>query len=150
MAQTRKLYRSRTDRKLAGVCGGLAQYLNLDVTLIRVLFVVLALLGGPGIVIYGVMWLVVPVEPEGAAYQRGGGGSLHPSARPRSWRTSGPRRLRRRSEPDLAATHGDAAGRCGEGEYAKGESATPWITASLGCVSTAGPSQAGPARQGAG
>jgi phage shock protein C len=67
MAQTRKLYRSRTDRKLAGVCGGLAQYLNTDVTLLRVLFVVLALLGGPGIVIYGVMWLVVPVEPEGAA-----------------------------------------------------------------------------------
>ena len=52
MAQTRKLYRSRTNRKLAGVCGGLAQYFNADATLIRVLFVVLALLGGPGIVIY--------------------------------------------------------------------------------------------------
>jgi phage shock protein C len=47
MAQTRKLYRSRSDRKLAGVCGGLAQYFNLDATLIRVPFVVLALLGGP-------------------------------------------------------------------------------------------------------
>jgi phage shock protein C len=47
MARTRKLYRSRADRKLAGVCGGLAQYLNTDLTLIRVLFVVLALLGGP-------------------------------------------------------------------------------------------------------
>ena len=47
MAQTRKLYRSRTDRKLAGVCGGLAKYFNADATLIRVLFVVLALLGGP-------------------------------------------------------------------------------------------------------
>jgi phage shock protein PspC (stress-responsive transcriptional regulator) len=35
MAQTRKLYRSRTDRKLAGVCGGLAQYFNADPTLIR-------------------------------------------------------------------------------------------------------------------
>jgi phage shock protein C len=41
MAQTRKLDRSRTDRKLAGVCGGLAQYFNADATLIRVLFVVL-------------------------------------------------------------------------------------------------------------
>ena len=41
MAQTRKLYRSRTDRKLAGVCGGLAQYFNADATLMRVLFVVL-------------------------------------------------------------------------------------------------------------
>jgi phage shock protein C len=47
MARTRKLYRSRADRKLASVCGGLAQYLNTDLTLIRVLFVVLALLGGP-------------------------------------------------------------------------------------------------------
>ena len=42
MAQARKLYRSRTNRKLAGVCGGLAQYLSTDATLIRVLFVVLA------------------------------------------------------------------------------------------------------------
>jgi phage shock protein C len=52
MAQTRRLYRSRTNRKLAGVCGGLAQYFNTDATLIRILFVVLALLGGPGLVIY--------------------------------------------------------------------------------------------------
>jgi phage shock protein C len=67
MAQTRRLYRSRTNRKLAGVCGGLAQYFNTDATLIRVLFVVLALLGGPGLVIYLVLWIVVPEEPLGAA-----------------------------------------------------------------------------------
>jgi phage shock protein C len=67
MAQTRKLYRSRTDRKLAGVCGGLAQYFNADPTLIRVLFVVLALLGGPGLVIYLVLWIIVPEEPQGMA-----------------------------------------------------------------------------------
>jgi phage shock protein C len=67
MAQTRKLYRSRTDRKLAGVCGGLAQYFNLDATLIRVLFVVLAVLGGAGVVIYLAMWIIVPNEPQGAA-----------------------------------------------------------------------------------
>ena len=67
MAQTRRLYRSRTDRKLAGVCGGLAQYSNIDATLIRVLFVVLALLGGPGLVIYLLMWILVPEEPEDAA-----------------------------------------------------------------------------------
>ena len=65
MAQTRKLYRSRTNRKLAGVCGGLAQYFNTDATLIRVLFVVLAVLGGGGLVIYVAMWLIVPNEPEG-------------------------------------------------------------------------------------
>jgi phage shock protein C len=63
MAQTRRLYCSRTNRKLAGVCGGLAQYFNTEATLIRILFVVLALLGGPGLVIYLVMWIIVPVEP---------------------------------------------------------------------------------------
>ena len=63
MAQTRKLYRSRTNRKLGGVCGGLAQYFNTDAKLIRVLFVVLALLGGPGLVIYLLMWILVPEEP---------------------------------------------------------------------------------------
>jgi phage shock protein PspC (stress-responsive transcriptional regulator) len=67
MAKTRRLYRSRTDRKLAGVCGGLSQYFNTDATLIRVLFVVLALLGGPGLVIYLLMWILVPEEPEDAA-----------------------------------------------------------------------------------
>jgi phage shock protein C len=67
VAKTRRLYRSRTDRKLAGVCGGLAQYFNTDATLIRVLFVVLALLGGPGLVIYLFMWILVPEEPEDAA-----------------------------------------------------------------------------------
>ena len=49
------------------MCGGLAQYFTLDATLIRILFVVLAVLGGSGIVIYGVMWLVVPLEPQGVA-----------------------------------------------------------------------------------
>jgi phage shock protein C len=63
MAETRKLYRSKTDRKVAGICGGLAQYFNLDATLIRVLFVVLAVLGGSGLVIYLVMWIIVPKEP---------------------------------------------------------------------------------------
>jgi phage shock protein C len=63
MDSTRKLYRSRTNRQLAGVCGGLAQYFNIDATLIRVLFVVLAVLGGSGLVIYLVLWIIVPREP---------------------------------------------------------------------------------------
>jgi phage shock protein C len=67
MAQARRLYRSRTDRKLAGVCGGLARYFNTDATLIRVLVVLLAVLGGSGLVIYLAMWIIVPEEPQGAA-----------------------------------------------------------------------------------
>jgi phage shock protein C len=60
MEEPRKLYRSRNQRMLAGVCGGLAEYFNVDATLIRVLFLVLAVFGGTGLVIYVVMWLIVP------------------------------------------------------------------------------------------
>jgi phage shock protein C len=67
MAETRKLYRSRSNRRVAGVCGGLAQYFNLDPTLIRILFVVLAVLGGSGLVLYVAMWIIVPNEPSAAA-----------------------------------------------------------------------------------
>jgi phage shock protein C len=63
MADVRKLYRSRTNRQVAGVCGGLAEHFNTDATLLRVLFVVLAVLGGSGIVIYVAMWIIVPQEP---------------------------------------------------------------------------------------
>lgn len=63
MDPARRLYRSKTDRKLAGVCGGLARYFNIDATLIRVLFVLLAVLGGSGLVLYVAMWIIVPKEP---------------------------------------------------------------------------------------
>lgn len=52
---------------LAGVCGGLADYFGVDVTLIRVVFVVLAVMGGAGLVIYLAMWLLVPEEPRTVA-----------------------------------------------------------------------------------
>jgi len=65
MAETRRLYRSKSRRMLAGVCGGLAQYFNLDATLIRVLFVLLAVLGGSGLVLYVAMWIIVPNQPCG-------------------------------------------------------------------------------------
>jgi phage shock protein C len=60
MEEPRKLYRSQTQRMLAGVCGGLAEYFNIDATVLRVLFLILAVFGGSGIVIYLVMWIVVP------------------------------------------------------------------------------------------
>ena len=61
----KKLYRSRKDRKLAGVCGGLAEYFDIDPTIIRVIWAVLALCYGTGLLIYLVMALVVPVKPDG-------------------------------------------------------------------------------------
>jgi phage shock protein C len=60
MEEPRKLYRSRSQRMVAGVCGGLAEYFNVDATLIRVLFLVLAVVGGSGLVIYLLMWIIVP------------------------------------------------------------------------------------------
>lgn len=60
----KKLYRSKTDRKIAGVCGGLGQYFDIDPTLIRVAFVLLALPGGlPGVLPYFILWVVIPEEP---------------------------------------------------------------------------------------
>lgn len=58
-----RLYRSRTDRMIGGVCGGLGKYLNMDPTLVRLLFVALALFGGPGLIAYIIMLLIVPEEP---------------------------------------------------------------------------------------
>jgi phage shock protein C len=63
--ETQRLYRSRDERMLAGVCGGLAKYFRIDPTIIRLIFVVLALAGGPGLLIYIIMWIVVPEEPVG-------------------------------------------------------------------------------------
>jgi len=59
----KKLYRSRTDRMLWGVCGGLASYLNMDPTIVRVIAVVSLLVGSLGFWIYIIMALVVPTEP---------------------------------------------------------------------------------------
>jgi phage shock protein PspC (stress-responsive transcriptional regulator) len=59
----KRLYRSRTDRTLAGVCGGIAEYLGWDPTLVRVGWIILTLLGGSGILIYLIMWLVMPEAP---------------------------------------------------------------------------------------
>jgi phage shock protein C len=60
MEEPRKLYRSQTQRMIAGVCGGLAEYFNVDATLIRVLFLILTVFGGTGLAIYLVMWIIVP------------------------------------------------------------------------------------------
>jgi phage shock protein PspC (stress-responsive transcriptional regulator) len=59
--------RSTTDRKLAGVCGGLAQYFGMDATLVRVLWVVLTLVSfGAGIVGYILLWVLAPEDGPGA------------------------------------------------------------------------------------
>jgi phage shock protein C len=61
---TKKLTLSRSDKKIAGVCGGFAEYLELDSTLVRLLWVALAFVGGWGIIAYLVAWIVMPLGPE--------------------------------------------------------------------------------------
>lgn len=60
----KKIYRSRTDRMIAGVCGGFAQYLNLDPTLVRLIMVVLIFARGFGVLAYVVAWILVPERKE--------------------------------------------------------------------------------------
>jgi phage shock protein C len=61
--QTKKLYRSRSDRRIAGVCGGLANYFNIDATLIRLLFVLGLLFVGGTLLAYIILMIVIPEEP---------------------------------------------------------------------------------------
>lgn len=59
----KRLMRPRAGRKIAGVCMGFAEYFDLDVTLIRIVWVVLAICGGSGLVAYLIAWIVMPEEP---------------------------------------------------------------------------------------
>jgi len=59
---SQKLYRSETDRMIAGVCGGLAKYFSVDTTLVRLVFLLLLFLGGSGFLLYFILWIIVPRE----------------------------------------------------------------------------------------
>jgi phage shock protein C len=57
-----RLYRSRSEKMIAGVCGGLGEYFDVDPVLIRLLFVVTALISGVGLLAYIILWIVVPMQ----------------------------------------------------------------------------------------
>jgi phage shock protein C len=59
----KKLALSKTDKKIAGVCGGFAEYLDMDPTLVRLIWVIMALCVGWGVVGYLVAWIVMPAAP---------------------------------------------------------------------------------------
>ena len=59
----RRLTRSTTDKRIAGVCGGLAEYFGVDATAVRLLWVILSILGGAvigGVIAYALAWLIIP------------------------------------------------------------------------------------------
>ncbi len=61
--ESKKLYRSRKDRVLFGVCGGIAEYFNIDPTIVRLVWVIMTLIYGVGILLYIILTLIVPKEP---------------------------------------------------------------------------------------
>jgi len=71
MAEQKRLYRSKTNRIIAGVCGGLGEYLGIDPVLIRLVFVLLAIAGGCGILLYIIAWIIIPIEGAEACCDRG-------------------------------------------------------------------------------
>lgn len=60
-----RLYRSSTDRVIAGVCGGIGEYFEIDSTIVRIVFVILALIHGSGILLYILLWVIIPSEEHG-------------------------------------------------------------------------------------
>ena len=59
----KKLYKSNTDKKIAGVCGGIAEYFNIDATLVRLGWAVFSLLGGSGLLAYIIAAIIMPERP---------------------------------------------------------------------------------------
>jgi len=60
MEQVKKLYRSKTNRIIAGVCGGLGEYFNIDPTIVRLIWILFSLALGAGIITYIIAWLIIP------------------------------------------------------------------------------------------
>jgi phage shock protein C len=69
--QGKRLVRSRNDRMIAGVAGGLAATLNIDPLLVRIVLLALAFMNGFGFMLYVVLWLLVPNEDSAAVDARG-------------------------------------------------------------------------------
>lgn len=59
----KKLYRSKINKKICGVCGGIAEYLNMDPTIIRLILVLLTLAGGSGVIAYIIAAFIIPENP---------------------------------------------------------------------------------------
>jgi phage shock protein PspC (stress-responsive transcriptional regulator) len=70
--------RSSTDKKIAGVCGGFAEYFGLDSTLIRLVWLLAVVIGGTGLLVYIIAWIVMPLAPE--PYPASAAGAPNPRA----------------------------------------------------------------------
>ncbi len=64
MKEMKRLYRSGKEKIIAGVCGGIAEYLGIDPTIVRLVWILFSLVGGAGILFYLIAWLVIPRNPQ--------------------------------------------------------------------------------------
>ena len=67
----KRLYRSKTDKKIAGVCAGMGEYFNIDPVLIRLIMVLLIFAYGIGPLIYIISWIIIPEKPEETSQKQG-------------------------------------------------------------------------------
>ena len=78
MANEKRLVRSRTDKMVGGVCGGIGEYFNIDPTLVRVVFAILVLIGvGSPLLLYLLLWIIMPAadSPRAMLSDAGGNGT---------------------------------------------------------------------------
>src|SRR5437870_3009515 len=81
----RRLYKSRNNRIIDGVCGGVAEYFGVDPTVVRILWVLVSLLGGSGLILYIVAMIVMPVNPDHRAQASSAAPAAGVSERKRYW-----------------------------------------------------------------
>jgi phage shock protein C len=62
--QIKRIYRSKKDRVIGGICGGIAEYFNIDPVIVRVIAVILAFVWGFGIIAYIIAWIIIPQNPK--------------------------------------------------------------------------------------
>ncbi len=62
----KRIFRSSSDKMIAGICGGLAEYCGIDLTLIRIIFVILCFISGTGLIVYLIGWIIIPVQEDTA------------------------------------------------------------------------------------
>lgn len=61
--QTKRLYRNTNNKIIAGVCSGVGDYFNIDPVIIRLLWVILTIFGGAGLLVYIIAWIIIPEKP---------------------------------------------------------------------------------------
>lgn len=83
--EPRRLYKSRRNRMIDGICGGIAEYFDIDVTIVRILWVLMILLGGSGFFLYIAAMIIMPTNPNEAVSQSSGSPFAAPADKRRFW-----------------------------------------------------------------